>query len=153
MEQRKQTRGWHQHFLGFRARINCESIPIIPACLARRCLDDPRKIPYLLVWKDERYGKIEEAVRVARCVDPHDSRGTDNHLEVKRSDGSFSVLRIAWRMLPRNGGRALLLVRSHCDTPRRHVYGWEWDDFSGCSNRVRRRAGSAGFGGCGDQQD
>jgi hypothetical protein len=41
------------------------------------------------------------------------------------------------RMLPRNGGRALLLFCSYCNTPRRYVYGWEWDSFSGWSNRLR----------------
>jgi hypothetical protein len=46
-------------------------------------------------------------------------------------------LRIVWRMLPRNGGRALFLFCPHCETPRRHVYGWEWDSVSGWSNRVR----------------
>jgi hypothetical protein len=60
-----------------------------------------------------------------------------NHVELKRTDGSLTVLRFVWRMLPRNGGRALLLVCSYCDTPRRHVYGWEWNCSSGWSNRVR----------------
>jgi len=39
---------------------------------------------------------------------------------------------------PRNGGRALFLLCPWCETPRRFVYGWEWDSFSGWSNRVRR---------------
>jgi hypothetical protein len=54
-----------------------------------------------------------------------------------RTDGSITVLRIVWRMLPRNGRRALLLVCSYSYTPRRYVYGWEWDSSSGWSNRVR----------------
>jgi hypothetical protein len=29
------------------------------------------------------------------------------HVELKRADESITVLRIVWRMLPRNGGRAL----------------------------------------------
>jgi hypothetical protein len=137
-QQRRQARGWHQHFLGSWARLNCENIPVIPAWLVRRNLNDPRRISYLLVWKSERDGEIKETVRLAHYVDPHDSRATDNHVELKRNDGSVSVLRITWRMLPRNGGRALLLVCSYCSTPRRHVYAWEWDHFSGLSNRVRR---------------
>jgi hypothetical protein len=37
-----------------------------PAWLLRSNLDDPRKIPYLLAWKDERHdGKIMEGVRLA----------------------------------------------------------------------------------------
>jgi hypothetical protein len=50
-------------------------------------------------------------------------------VELKRTNGSATVLRIVWRNLPRNGGRALFLLCPHCDTPRRHVYGWEWDSF------------------------
>jgi len=138
VERRKQGRGWNGHFLGFWARLNCENMPVIPAWIVRSNLNDPRRIPYLLIWKDDRHdGQIKEAVRLARYVDPHDPRSNDNHVELKRTDGSATVLRIVWRMLPRNGGRVLLLVCSYCNTPRRHVYGWEWDSFSGWSNRVR----------------
>jgi hypothetical protein len=112
-------------------------MPVIPAGIARSNLEDPRKIPYLLVWRDERNGKIKEAVRLTRHVDSHDSQATDNFVELKRTDGSLTILRFVWRMLPRNGGRALLLICSYCKTPRRHVYGWEWDSVSGWSNRVR----------------
>ena len=108
-------------------------MPVIPAWLVRRCLDDPRRIPYLLVWKDERHdGRIMEAVRLARYV------GDDHYVEIERTDGDYTVLRIVWRRLPRNGGRALLLHCFLCNTARRHVYGWEWDIFSGWSNRVKR---------------
>lgn len=133
MERRKQARGQHQHFIGSWARLNCEDMPVIPAWLVRCNLDDPRKIPYLLVWKDERHdGKVMEAVRLTCHADAY-----SGYVQLKRTDGSVTVLRIVWRMLPRNGGRALLLVCSYCNTPRRHVYGWEWDSFSGWSNRVR----------------
>jgi hypothetical protein len=133
VERRKQGRGRHQHFIGSWARLNCENMPVIPAWLVRRNLNDPRTIPYLLVWKDERHdGEIKEAVRLACCVGPNSS-----HVELKRTDESTTVLRIVWRTLPRNGGRALLLACSCCGTPCRHVYGWEWDSVSGWSNRVR----------------
>jgi hypothetical protein len=109
-------------------------MPVIPAWIVRSNLNDPRKIPYLLVWKDDRHdSKIMEAVRLACCV-AHDSWG---HVELKRTDESTTVLRLVWRMLPRNGGRALFLFCPHCETPRRHLYGWEWDSVSGWSNRVR----------------
>jgi hypothetical protein len=130
---REQGRGWNGHFLGFWARLNCENIPVIPAWLVRRNLDDPRGIPYLLIWKSERDGEIKEAVRLARCVG-----ALDGYVELKRTDHSGTILRVVWRTLPRNGGRALFVLCPHCDTPRRHVYGWEWDNFSGWSNRVRR---------------
>lgn len=71
-----------------------------------------------------------EAVRLAHG-------GFSDLVELKRTDESATVLPIVWRMLPRNGGRAFFLLCPHCDTPRRHVYGWEWDSFSGWSNRVR----------------
>lgn len=134
MEQRKQGRGWHGHFLCFRARINCESIPVVPASLVRTNLNDPRGIPYLLIWKDERDGEVKEAVRLGRCR----PTGLDGFVELKRPDGRAAVLRLVWRMLPRNGGRALLLLCPGCHTPRRFVYGWEWESFSGRSNVVRR---------------
>jgi hypothetical protein len=138
VEQRKQGRGRHQHFLGFWARLNCEEMPVIPAWIVRANLDDPRKVPYLLIWKDERHGgEIKEAVRLTCHVDPY-LGSLHNHVELKRTDGTMTVLRIVWRTLPRNGGRALFLLCPHCNTPRRFVYGWEWDSFSRLSNRVRQ---------------
>jgi hypothetical protein len=137
-KRQRQARGRHQHFIGFWARLNCENIPVIPASLVRSNLNDPRKIPYLLIWRDDRDGEIKEAVRLARYIDPHESSAAQNHVELKRTDGSGTILRIVWRLLPRNEGRALLLVCSYCNKSRRHVYGWEWDSNSGWSNRVRR---------------
>jgi hypothetical protein len=75
-------------------------------------------------------------VRLARHIEPSNSRVAENYVELKRTDGDATVLRIMWRMLPRNGGRALLLVCSYCNTPRRHVYGWEWDSFSGSGELI-----------------
>ena len=89
MYRRQQGRGWNGHFLGFWARLNCENMPVIPAWLVRRCLDDPRRISYLLVWKDERHdGEVKEAVRLARYVDPHNSSAEQNHVELKRTNRS-----------------------------------------------------------------
>ena len=136
MERQKQGRRSDGRFLGFWARLNCEEMPVIPAWLVRSNLDDRRKIPYLLVWKRAGDGKIMEAVRLTCHVDPY-LGSPHNHVELKRTDGSTAVLRIVWRMLPRNGGRALFMFCPHCETPRRFVYGWEWDSFSGWSNRVR----------------
>jgi hypothetical protein len=117
-------------------------MPVIPAWIVRANFHDPRKIPYLLVWKRERDGEVMEAVRLA-CQQPFDgsvelNRGaTHEYVELKRTNGTITFLRIVWRMLPCNGGRALLLRCPHCETPRRHVYGCEWDSFSGWSNTVR----------------
>ena len=127
-----QRRASSGHFLRFWARLNCEEMPVIPAWLVRRNLDDPRKIPYLLIWRRESDGKIMEAVRLTCHAD-----GYSGYVQLKRTDGSVTVLRIIWRALPRNGGSALMLLCFYCNTPRRLVYGWEWDSFSGWSNRVR----------------
>lgn len=143
MERRKQGRGWHQHFIGFWARLNCEEMPVIPAWIVRSNLDDPRKIPYLLIWRDDRGprgsscprlqdGEIKEVVRLTCHGDPYlgsphryvELKRTDERqAQQKRLDGNTTILQIVWRMLPRNGGRALFLLCPCCDTPRRHVYG------------------------------
>ena len=80
-------------------------MPVIPAWLVRSNLNDPRKIPYLLVWKDERDGEIKEAVRLAHFTAC--GREGNDYAELKRTDGTITFLRIVWRALPRNGGRAL----------------------------------------------
>jgi hypothetical protein len=75
---------------------------VILAWIVRSNLDDPRKIPYLLIWKDEWHdGRIMEAVRLTCHVDPY--LGSPHwYVKLKRTDGS-TVLLIVWRMLPRNG--------------------------------------------------
>jgi hypothetical protein len=80
-------------------------MPVIPAWLVQSNLDDPRNIPYLLVWKDARDGEIMEAVRLTDFTAC--GREANDYVELKRTDGSATVLRIVWRILPRNGGRAL----------------------------------------------
>lgn len=112
-----------------------------PVWLVRRYLDDPCKIPYLLIWQRESDGQVMEAVRLARQK-PFDSVELNQadpleYVELKRTNGSITILQVVWRTLPRNGGSALLLRCPYCETPRRHVYGWEWDSWSGWSNRVR----------------
>ena len=136
MEQRKQGHGKRGRFLGFWARLNCEDMPVIPAWLVRRNLYDPRRIPYLLVWKSERDGEIKEAVRL-KC---EMAVGAERvwSAELKRTDETATVLRIVWQTLPRNRGRALLLRCPRCQTPRRQVYGWMWDSVAGWSNRAMR---------------
>ena len=76
-----------------------------------------------------------EAVRLTCHVDPYVG-SPYHHGKLKRTDGSKTILRMVWRGLPANG-RALFLLCPCCQTPRRFVYGWEWNKFSGCSNHVR----------------
>jgi hypothetical protein len=115
----KQPRGWHQRFEGF--RLNCEVVPILPASIVRRVLEDPRNIPYLLVWKSRWDGHIGEAVRVARLV-PQTKLLESESVEIKRSDGSAVPVYLIWRRQPQ-GGCSLLLRCWKCRSPRRGLYG------------------------------
>ena len=51
------------HFLGFRARLNCENMPVIPAWLVRRNLNDPRRSPIC------RFGKMNATASSKRPCD------------------------------------------------------------------------------------
>jgi hypothetical protein len=70
-------------------------------------LDDPRPLPYLMVWKDSRSDGLIEAVRVATYNEPSawelDRTGC---VEIKRTNGSRSLIPTVRRALPRNGGKA-----------------------------------------------
>jgi hypothetical protein len=109
----------------FGRRVNCEKVPRLPAALVRWVLDDPRKISYLLIWKSPSDGEIKEAVRVRRYAPPPQHPSDSELVEIKRTDGTLLLLRFAWRYLPRNGGRVLLLMCWHCGRFRRSLYGWE----------------------------
>ena len=128
---RKQGRGSDGHFLGFWARLNCE----------RTCQSSPHGLCEAIstirgespiCWS----GKMNATARSKRRCGWRFVGTFDDYVELKRTDESTTVLPIVWRMLPRNGGRALFLLCPHCDMPRRHVYGWEWNRFSGRSNVV-----------------
>ena len=67
-------------------RVNCERVPMLPALAVREVLDDPRKIPYLLVWKNDD-GEIKEAARVI-SLGPIPYLPTADSVEIKRTDGS-----------------------------------------------------------------
>lgn len=122
----------------FGRRVNLEYVPLLPAGAVRWVLLDPRKIPYLFVWRSERDGKPKDAVRVAACDDPGPFYGTSREsfpirgafhpcswIAVKRHDGRCDILRGVWLPLPRNGARELLLLCYACGNPRRYLYGWE----------------------------
>jgi hypothetical protein len=73
----------------FGRRVNCEGIPLLPVRVVARMFDDPRKIPYLLVWRSERDGEVKEAVRISAHIDPFLPFPPDwtDVLEIKRPDG------------------------------------------------------------------
>lgn len=123
-----QSRGWHEHFLGG-LRVNCESVPRLPAGAVRRVLDDPRKIPYLFLWRRDDRGEIVEAVRVAVSPGGHPPvRPGEEWVSVTRPPrtvGYVHALRVLRRTLPRHGGEALSLVCPGCNRPRLYLYAWE----------------------------
>ena len=60
-------------------------------------MDDARKIPYLLLWKDKLDGQTMEAVRLSHFI----ACGKENTLrvELKRPDGRKTFIQILWRWL------------------------------------------------------
>jgi len=114
---RRVRRGCDGRFRGF--RINCEQVPMLPAWAVSWAFNDPRKIPYLLVWKSRWDGKVKEVVRVM----PRPRTATEApFVEVKRIDGSIVPVYLVWRWQP-HGGRSLLLRCWRCGKPCRALYG------------------------------
>jgi hypothetical protein len=108
----------------FGRRVNCERVPLLPAWAVREVLDDPRKIPYLLIWKSSWDGEIKEAVRVEYLGRTPYLPEADS-IEVKRTDGSAVHLRVFKRPLPKNRGYGILLACPCCCSLRRALYGWQ----------------------------
>ena len=108
-------------------RVNCEYVPLLPAGAVARMLDDPRKIPYLLVWKSRSDGTFQEAARITPHSETPHLGGLDwaGAFEIERHDGTRNFIRTLLRPLPRNGGRVRLLICPYCQVPRRGLYGWE----------------------------
>lgn len=105
------------------ARVNCEQVPCLPAGAVAWVLNDPRQVPYLMVWKDDRSEDVVEVVRVAA----HRERETldwNGWVSVKRPDENASLVRTIERPMQRNGGRDRLLVCPRCQKPCRALYGW-----------------------------
>lgn len=111
-------RGRDGQFLGY--RLNCETVPMLPAWAVRRVWDDPRGIPHLLVWRGRQDGEIKEAVRlfIARRPGP----GEAPHVEIKRLDGSKVEIYFAWQWKA-HGRNSLLLRCWSCQKPCRGLYG------------------------------
>ena len=126
-------RRYSGRFYGF--RVNCEQVPQLPARLVRAVWDDPRGIPYLLLWRGRPDGEVKEAVRVTRCsggaVPGYD------FVEVKRREGGAVRVRVLWRALPRGGGRVLLLKCALCGKPCRALYCWGVGESGGYYSATR----------------
>jgi hypothetical protein len=96
---------------------------MLPAWSVQRVWDDPRRIPYLLIWKGRHDGEVKEAVRVARFV-PQTGLGEADSLRIKRTDGSNVPIYLAWRRQP-HGGQSLLLRCWRCQRLCRALYGFK----------------------------
>ena len=114
-------RRWNGRYLGF--RINCEQVPMLPAWIVQRVWEDPRRIPYLLVWRGRRDGEVKQAVRVARFV-PQTRLPEDDSVNVTRTNGDTVPVYLVWRTQP-HGGRSLLLRCWQCRRPSRALYGFK----------------------------
>jgi hypothetical protein len=122
VEQRKRTiRRSGGRFHGF--RVNCESVPHLPAWAVRYFLADPRKIPYLLIWKSRLGGEVKEAVRLSRDKSRSAPFDWTGWVVVTRTDGTRTYIRPVERQLPRNNGKDQLLLCPSCRSPRRALYG------------------------------
>jgi hypothetical protein len=130
--QRKQPRGWMRRFIG--PRVNCEYVPCLPAKALSWVLDDPRRIPYLMIWKDEDSDEVLEAVRVTAYKEPGawemDWAGC---VEIKRTNGNRSWIRTIQRPMPRNGGKSRLVICPRCQRPRRALYPWRLNPSKPCA--------------------
>jgi hypothetical protein len=100
-------------------RVDCEEVPLLPGRAVAWVLDDPRKIPHLFVWKRAQDSSVREAVRVSAYSE------LAAWAETKRPDGTRNLIRTLLHPLPRNGGKARLLICPYCKIPRRGLYGWE----------------------------
>src|ERR1035438_10058768 len=103
IEQRQgPRRGDDGRFYGF--RVNCEQVPQLPAGAVRAVWDDPRGIPYLMLWQNPHDGETKEIVRVKRYPGP--APGRFDKVEIKRPRVyGPEWIHILWRPLLRSGGR------------------------------------------------
>jgi hypothetical protein len=109
--------------------VNCEQAPTLPGWALRRVLNDPRKIPYLLVWTSPKDGKLREYVQVAHYSQPPTEFKMDwtGWIIIKNPEGRSTPVKTILRALTRNGGSALLMQCPQCDKPCRALFGWSLD--------------------------
>lgn len=125
VEQRKTVRDWAGRFIG--PRVNCENVPCLPVKVLTWMLDDPRNVPYLMIWMDQDRERILEAVRVMRFTEMEQDIPWAKCVEIKRADGTKNWVLTIERPLPRNGGKARLVICPRCQHPRRALHPWKLD--------------------------
>ena len=131
VEQRKTVRNCAGRFIG--PRVNCENVPCLPVKALAWMLDDPRNVPYLMVWLDQDCEKILEAVRVALFTEMEEEIPWARCVEIKRADGATNRVLTIERPLPRNGGKARLVICPRCQYPRRALYPWKLNPSRRCA--------------------
>lgn len=99
-------------------RVNCELVPCLPARIVTACLTDPRRVPYLLMWRHPHKGVLMEVVRLASAYPEHDRVKTD-WAKVKRGDGSKVSIRLS-----KTANKPTLICNS-CQKPHIALYAWE----------------------------
>lgn len=109
-------RGSDGRFYGQR-RVNVESIPRLPATAVRFAVEDPRRVPFIFLWRNRWDQDIERAVVV-----PNNDAG-EVIAEVSRQRHEVFRVRAVLTPMPR-GGHDFLLVCPSCECPRRHLYAW-----------------------------
>jgi hypothetical protein len=117
----------------FGRRVDCENVPLLPASAVSRVLCDPRDLAYFLLWERKWGSGIQQVAQLKRCIlSPEDANrcslqgiSSQGWVEVKRHDGTKSVIRTTFQRLPRNGGKSLLLLCPDCGKPKRALYGWQ----------------------------
>ena len=67
---------------------------------------------------------VRKAVRVAAYNEP-ESKDWIGWAEVRREDGTRTLISTLERHLPRNGGKARLVACPNCNKPRQAFYGWK----------------------------
>ena len=116
MEHNRNAFRYQGRFIGER-RVNCESIPRLPAILIRRLLDNPQYLPCCLEWHWLSGCEVEEGIKVEHI----DCR---NSIRMTRNSGATQIVRIGWMPLPRYGGFGLMFACHFCEGWRRFLYGW-----------------------------
>jgi hypothetical protein len=99
-------------------RVNCELVPCLPARIVSRCLSDPRRVPYLLIWKHRWSGLIKEVVRLALPL-PTSQILKKDWIEAKRGDGIDVLISLSQRP------KGSFLICNSCQEDRRALYAWK----------------------------
>lgn len=99
-------------------RVNREYVPCLPAGIVSQCLSDPRRVPYLLLWRGRRRGRLIEVLRLASSS-PSSDWLSFGWAEVKCADGSSVSIRLAQLAYKS------MLICNFCQKPRCALYGWQ----------------------------